>query len=205
MVTSHQVTPDFARSVGLPEDRFPQTLEEADMVDDVLAKELDKLSVQEHETILFDIHGITPTVEEDAQQVQVMLQEMKALLETLPGNEAYMETKAIDEAYAAEYRLMYLRGEHYNVQAAAEKLVQRLEAKKDYFGGGSILAREIRWSDLSEVAKKVVESGYLVASTVRDSSGRAVIFSSTQYERNSTVRDMVRTDRARLRLFHYCC
>ena len=192
MVTSHQVSPDLARSVGLPEDRFPLTKDEADYVDEILSKELEKLSVQEHESILFDVHGISSATEEDAELLETKLKEMKDHLEVLDGNEAYLETVALDPSYAAESRLMYLRGENYNARSAAEKLVQRFEAKKEYFGGGSILAREIRWTDLTETAQKVVESGYLVASTVRDSSGRAVIFSTSQYERNSTVRDMVR-------------
>ena len=43
--------PELAKSAGLPEDRFPQTHDEADIAEDVLAKALDKLSLNEHEEI----------------------------------------------------------------------------------------------------------------------------------------------------------
>ena len=174
----HGVSHDLVRSAGLP-DRFPTTSEEADLVDEVLAKELEKLSVQEHEQILFDIVGINPKVEEDLEMLQSKLEEMEGLLESMPDNMAYLESKSLNGAYTANYRLAYLRGEHYDASAAAKKLNQRMMLQKEYFG---ILGREIRWTDLTEGAQKVVQAAYLVASQVRDSSGRAVIFSSAYYE-----------------------
>lgn len=186
------LVPELARSNGLPEDRFPLTSEEADVVDDVLTKELDKLSVQDHDSILFSIYGIIPKVEEDQGMLQMKLEEMGCLLETLPDNEAYMEAKEINEAYVAGYRRMYLRGENYNVEYSTRKLALRFETKKDCFGGGPMLTREIRWSDLSEGAKAVVRGGFMVVPPVRDSSGRAVLFSTSQYDASTSLRDMVR-------------
>lgn len=178
---SHIFTPDLALSAGLPNDRFPETLEEADMVQEILAKELEKLSMDEHEKVIFDVHGIAQVPQEDAELVQRQLEEMKKEIDRYPSNEAYYQAEQLNEKYVAHHRLAFLRGEQYNVPLAAEKLVQHFHVKRQLFGGGPVLARDIRQSDLNPKAQKILSSGFMQVSNERDSSGRAVIFLWSQY------------------------
>lgn len=54
-------SPDAAAKAGMDPTRFPQTDEEVQRAEETIARELEKLSMEEHEKIIFDIHGIPTT------------------------------------------------------------------------------------------------------------------------------------------------
>jgi hypothetical protein len=189
---SYRLSSDLARHAGLPADRFPETIEEANMVQEILCKELEKLSMDEHEKIIFDVHGIASLPEEDVDTFQSQLEQLETELNQIPENEAYQEVTQFNPEYAAEYRKIFLRGENCNVKLTAEKLAQHFQVKKQLFGDGPILARDIRQSDLTPKARKILESGFMQASNERDSTGRAVVFMTSQYYKDGiTALDLV--------------
>jgi len=184
---------ELAMSAGLPIFRFPETDEEASRAEDVLSKELAKLSLAEHEKIIFDLHGIpttrtgTSSVVGDEEDPQIQSELLQALQEELDVKlssskiradycSAYKEARFLNPSYATDSRLcwQFLRANQYCVEAAVEAILAHYEAKKRLFGGGEILAREVHQSDLSSDDIKCLRQGHVQLLPTRDASGRVV-------------------------------
>lgn len=176
---------ELAQAAGLPTERFPRTDQEADIAEDLLAKEMDKLSMQEHEEIAFDVHGFCNFDDEDAATVNLRLLELETELQGIKDNkEAYTLARNMNEKYVTDrdFCIMFLRREKFNVKAAAALLVHHFQVKRQLFGEGDILGRDIRQSDLSPTDLLILKSGYYQVLPTRDAAERLVLLVSTNVE-----------------------
>eukprot|EP00934_Nitzschia_sp_Nitz4_P006221 Nitzschia sp. Nitz4//scaffold164_size50480//37886//41443//NITZ4_007007-RA/size50480-snap-gene-0.57-mRNA-1//1//CDS//3329538089//6211//frame0 len=168
---------DLAKSAGLTEDRFPVTLEEADRVEDVLAKELDNLSLDTKEKAVFDVHGISPLTPEDPLLIQQQLEQIEERMKELDPTES--EAYRIAERHNADFvhseHLRFLRSERYDPLWTAKKLAVHFDVKRQLFGDGEIMGREVRQSDLGEKANAQLNKGTFQVCPLKDSSGRGVV------------------------------
>eukprot|EP00934_Nitzschia_sp_Nitz4_P000272 Nitzschia sp. Nitz4//scaffold83_size84149//25433//27196//NITZ4_005169-RA/size84149-snap-gene-0.131-mRNA-1//-1//CDS//3329558932//272//frame0 len=173
---------ELAKASGISADRFPETKEEADAVETVLAKELEKLSLNEQEKILFDIHGVVEAEPEDPQVVETKLQELEVELSKIEDKPAYELAHQRNPQYVTNpaFRLMFLRREHFDVENSAKLMVQHFEVKRKLFGHGDVLGREVLQSDLGEKDQIVLASGFLQILPERDAAGRTVLFMTSQ-------------------------
>jgi len=185
-------TPELARSAGLADYRFPATNEEADIAEQVLSKELEKLSLEEHEKLLFDIHGIARTQEED--EGESLGKKLKALDDALnkmkrKKKEAYEQAKFLNRAYVESkgFRLMFLRAECFNPKAAAQTIVTHFEIKRRIFGDGEVLARDVRQDDLNEEDLAKLNDGFLQVLPERDAAGRTIICLNLGFRRQDAL------------------
>ncbi len=185
------LTPDLARSAGLADNRFPRTNEEADLAEQALTKELDKLSLDEHEKILFDVHGIARTEEEDQSSLEGMLEDLdKALDKTKKKEkEAYERAKFLNKFYveSKKFRLMFLRSECYDPVAAAKTIVNHFEVKQKIFGDGEVLARDVRQDDLGDEDHDKLNAGFIQVMPQRDAAGRAIICLNLGFKRENEL------------------
>jgi len=62
MIFQKYFSPEAAAKAGMDPTRFPQTDDEVQKAEETIARELNKLSIEEHEKIIFDIHGIATTI-----------------------------------------------------------------------------------------------------------------------------------------------
>lgn len=172
---------ELAKAAGLALDRFPETKQEADIAEDVLAQELAKLSLQDHELALFDLHGLTEALEETEHLLLQKLNEMEDEIGKIEERQAYDLAESMSPAYVKgrALRLMFLRSELMDAKAAAEKLVLHFHMKQKLFGKGEVLAREVEQSDLGPAETQILESGHVQVLPSRDASGRAILFIST--------------------------
>jgi hypothetical protein len=161
---------------GLPQDRFPVTPQEVDKAEEILANELSALSLQEHEKILFDVHGISQVQDEDPPFLEAKFAELGAELQKIRNKSAYENAKYLNSSYVDDpaFRLMFLRSERFDTKLAAQRLVRHFEIKRELFGNGDILAREVRLSDLTKDDMETLESGFLQVLPVRDAAGRII-------------------------------
>lgn len=184
-------TPELARSAGLADNRFPQTHEEADKAEDVLTRELDKLSLDEHEKILFDVHGIARTEEFDDETLEQHLKKLDVEINKIKRKkrEAYEQAKFINRGYVLDprFRLMFLRAEFFNAKAAANTIITHFDIKQRVFGSGEILGRDVRMSDLDEEDISLLRSGIMQVMPERDASGRAVFCIYLGFKRNNEL------------------
>jgi hypothetical protein len=176
---------------------FPKTLEDAEKVEDILATEMESLSLVERDKILFDIHGFSDDRQEEEEEATLneLLEKMDAKINKIhrKNKEAYFQAKHLNEAYVTDraFRLMFLRGERYDPKLAAERLITHFAIKRDLFGSGEILGRDIRLSDLSDDDMESLESGFLQMFPTRDAAGRTIFSCAPTHRRGKTWDNVV--------------
>ena len=185
-------TPKLARSAGLADYRFPVTNEEADIAEQALTEELQKLSLEEHEKLLFDIHGIARTESEDEGDSLAI--KMEALEEALSKmkrkkKDAYERAKFLNRSYVEckKFRLIFLRAECFDPKAAAQTIATHFEIKRKIFGDGEVLARDVRQDDLDEDDLSKLNEGFIQVLPERDAAGRTVICLNLSFKRQNEL------------------
>lgn len=170
----------LAREAGLPITRFPQTNQEADLAEELMTKACDHLTMEEHEKILFDVHGVGLVEDDDPAAIDLKLNQLDETLNNLPTNEAYLQAKCTNEKYVSnrKFRLMFLRHEKFNVNNAAKLIASHFDIKRELFGDGDILGRDIRQSDLSSKDRVILESGFTQVLPMKDAAGRTLLLLS---------------------------
>jgi hypothetical protein len=143
--------------------------------DDLFAKAMTELSVQEREQVYHDVHGIFDVAEETSDIITRCLADLDAELNKIQNKHAYELAKRQDPYYVSNRKLLlkFLRSESFAPQRAAEKLVRFFQVKSDLFGE-SKLTTEIRIADLNEEDIRLLESGLGQLMPRRDQAGRAI-------------------------------
>jgi hypothetical protein len=150
-------------------------------IDAILAKEMADLSVQEREYVVQDIHGIAdetivPENDDDDEFFQQRLRQLEDCLAQIEDKAAYSRALYLSPEYVRndKFRLLFLRGELFNVPAAAQLMVSHFEEKQRLFGP-DLLGRDILFEDLSDADRRELEKGILQVLPVRDRAGRIVM------------------------------
>jgi hypothetical protein len=146
--------------------------------------ELNSLSLNERETMINDLHGMSKDIDESPSElVARSLTEMDAVLKEhqrtfknagcegynladAQSNGAYVENKA--------FRLMFLRAESFDSQLAAKRMLRFFEQKLELFGPGK-LCKDITLRNLSVADMQCLIHGHLQILPTRDRAGRAAI------------------------------
>jgi hypothetical protein len=186
--------PNLAEAAGIS-GRLPATAEEADMVEELLANELEKLSLVEREQILFDVHGFAQVYDEDSASIQAHLKQFETELLKIPDKSAYEHAKYLNTEYVNDpaFLLMFLRSETFDAKKAAEKMICHFDIKRELFGSGDVLGREVRLSDLTEDDMESLESGFLQVLPTRDAAGRSIFCVAPMHKKHKTIENLVRT------------
>jgi hypothetical protein len=179
---------------GLGLDRLPDSQTEADGVEEVLTKELDKLSLEEKDKILFDVHGVPQVGDDDPDDVEKRIQDLEKELGKIKFKTALEEARYMNPEYVncREFRLMFLRCERFDPKKAARKLVKHFEAKRTIFGGGEILGRDVVLSDLSSDDMDALEAGFMQILPTRDAAGRVVFVFSPSHRKFKSIDNALR-------------
>lgn len=154
---------------------IPEFVKEQD-ADALLANELNQMSLEERERTYEEIHGVGRILEETTEMIDHHLQQMDFALNRLPLNAAYMLAIQRDPEYITNprFRLMFLRSTNFNVDMAAQKLLDFFQGKLELFGQQT-LTRSLYLSDLDPDDLACLKSGAYQLLPGRDSAGRAVI------------------------------
>jgi len=151
----------LAKEAGLALNRWPESQEEVKRAEELLANELANLSLVDHERVLFDIYGFAAQVKEDPQMIDTKLNELQSELDRIESKDDYNLAHQMNREYVERrsFRLLFLRCEQFDAQAAAKKIVTHFVEKRNLFGGGEVLARDIAQSDLGERETAILRSG----------------------------------------------
>jgi hypothetical protein len=146
-------------------------------IDEILANEMGALSVKERDFVVQDIHGIAEEVfpDDDNEFLQQRLRQLEESLAQIEHKPAYDRALYMSPDYVRndKFRLLFLRGELFNVPAAAKLIVLHFEEKLRLFGA-DLLGQDILLADLSDADRKELEKGYVQILPVRDRAGRIV-------------------------------
>ena len=159
--------------------------------DDLLAKELLKMSFVDRNAINEEIHGVRSlAVDETPRLISNSLESFRTELGLLPDSEqqAYLfiqtyrkqqnqqQHTTIFASYADDdnFRLRFLRCCMFKVQLAVKRFANYLNFVQTHWGD-SYLARPIRISDLNAAEIKILRRGWTQILPFRDRRGRRVV------------------------------
>mmetsp|Transcript_4589 Transcript_4589/g.10013 ORF Transcript_4589/g.10013 Transcript_4589/m.10013 type:complete len:378 (+) Transcript_4589:286-1419(+) len=160
----------------------------------LIASELSKLSLEDREKALEEIHGVNETNNEDPEEIKELLDQVKDELKRIRYKQAYEKAAFLSNAYVTDPELVifFLRADNYDARKAAIRLVEHFKHKLKLFGEHT-LVRDIMYDDLSEVAKSVLKSGFVVNLPTTDQSGRMVVACNmSELLRFGTLADTIR-------------
>jgi hypothetical protein len=162
-------------------------------IDSLIAKEMTRLSMEEREKALDDVHGIGKSVNEEPGFVSTILQELEIHLNVIKWNTAYAEAEALSTEYVVDhdFRMMFLRSEHYTVKDAAERMIRFFDLKKALFGAEK-LVKDITLEDLDEDDIECLAAGYGQISPKKDSAGRTIVIFLQKLRKFKVAENVVR-------------
>lgn len=136
-----------------------------------------ELSFEERHDALHDIHGVADPIQETQELVATSLENLDREIKLMHNKPAYeiALSKCPEYVRAIDFRMKFLRAEQFDVTKAAARLISHFEKKLELFGE-ELVAREVRWSDLSTEDIAVLQSGYIRLLPLRDRAGRLVLF-----------------------------
>lgn len=191
-------SPDLAQAAGLAMDRFPETKDEVAKAEQILAEELQKLSLEEHEQIVFAVHGFplcTLEDDDDLMAMEARLQDLAMELENCKNKdrEVYDQVRAMNPGYveSTPFRLSFLRSESFDAKVTADKIMNHFKMKKELFGDGEILWRDVRQADLNSKDLELLELGFMQCLPSRDVAGRAVVALSPEFMNHGTFESLM--------------
>lgn len=179
--------PATATAVASNNNSLPNTAAASpEEVERLLASDLFRLSMQEREQAMNDLHGIVSMPpEEQPENMQQLLDKMQRHLDNmqwLPEASAYRRALQRNADFVASKRKMFLRAEGYQPQEAATRMLRYFTMKLDLWGADK-LCQMIRLKDLSPTDLAFLEHGNLTISPYKDMAGRVLIWGEMSFKR----------------------
>ena len=174
----------------------------------LIASELSKLSLEDREKALEEVHGVIETNNEDPEEINELLDQVKDELKRIRYKQAYEKAAFLSYAYVTDPELVvfFLRADNYDARKAAIRLVEHFKYKLKIFGEHT-LVRDIMYDDLSEAAKSVLKSGFILVLPTPDRSGRRVVACNlSELLKTGTLADVVRVFLSTMKnTVYFCC
>ena len=127
----------------------PNTTNPTEATDKLLSAELKRLTVVEREKVTEDIHGIAEVIDEDVDFVRRKIQQYDEEITKLRKRHARITTSNYTAAYEKalfinpqlvqhdiDFKLMFLRGDNFDPEKAANRLMMYFTTKLELFGLG---------------------------------------------------------------------
>jgi hypothetical protein len=142
-----------------------------------LAQNMSRLSLEERDKALEDLHAIGSVPEESPEALKQSLDSMSEYIDLIDGKKAYTIAKSMSSNYVTNEKrlLQFLRAGNYDPQKAAERLVQYFEKKLHLFGKDK-LVKDIHLNDLTLSDIQALKAGSHILLDEKDRSGRFVIY-----------------------------
>jgi hypothetical protein len=177
---------------------FPSSPPECPTPDEtsiMLAKEMNRLSVEEREKVLEDVHGIARVVDEPEEFIEASLARLEKELDNISSKAAYDLARSMSEEYTCskKIRLMFLRAESFDPFNAASCMVRFFDEKCELFGAEK-LTKDIKLADLNPDDIMAIESGLIQVLPEKDCAGRKVVCFFPKLKGVRTAQNMVSDD-----------
>ena len=147
--------------------------------EDLITKDLLRLSFNDRNAIHEEIHGVKNSFpEETPELLQLSLRGLAIEIARIQDKPAFDRSQRLfpHDTYVntANFRLKFLRCELFDSKKAATRMVAYLEFLDDLFEGNFFLQRPIRITDLSKAEMKLLRLGIWQLLPYRDRSGRPI-------------------------------
>lgn len=150
-----------------------QDKEEMKQAEDLIASEMNKLSMKEISKALDDVHCVCEDLNEDDEMVERLLADFDERIKA-QCNPTYELAASQDRTYVEDkaFRLKFLRANLYDVKRSIRNLMIFLQYKATYFGPDKV-GRDIELSDLNQEDLDLLTSGLF---HMHEESGRIVLY-----------------------------
>ena len=150
--------------------------QENDAIENYLAASMNKLSVQDREKILEEVHGVAKPDPEEETTVAVKLLRLEAHLSSRKRGTAYERAEQADPYYTSkrDFRIMFLRCNDYDPIAAAEQILRFFDMKQSLFGE-EMMTNQITLENLDDNVKKCLQAGYTQFLEQKDAVKRQIL------------------------------
>lgn len=161
-------------------------------IEDMLAQAMKVLTFQEQQEQQEILHGVDQKIEEEETFISVSLHKLESHLEQIKSNSVYEMAERMDPAFvrAKPFRLMFLRGNRFDIKESAENMLKFFEMKRQLFGVNK-LVKDITVEDLDEDDIATLKTGFFQLAG-RDRSGRLVCLNFPGLRGNMALRNELR-------------
>ena len=164
--------------VGRKPSTKTQSSLEGDDDTELIANELNKLSVQERERLYDEIHGVACLQNETPEFIEDIMKKFDiALANQIPRPKRLALERAIflkpHLLKDTKFKLMFLRADYYDPRKAALRLAEFFDNKRQLFGDHR-LVKPIRLEDLTEEEIRLFRTGFYMMLPHPDNSGRPI-------------------------------
>lgn len=160
----------------------------------LIASELSKMTLEDREKVLEEVHGVVENNQEDPDEIQILFEKVQEELKRIRYKQAYEKAAFLSNTYVTdpEFVLHFLRADNYKPRKAAVRLVEHFKHKLELFGEDA-LVREIMYDDLTEDEKAILRTGFVQVLPDTDRAGRYVfVCNLSEFLNTGTMRDMIR-------------
>eukprot|EP00980_Cylindrotheca_fusiformis_P012834 scaffold3169_cov107-Cylindrotheca_fusiformis.AAC.4 len=164
--------------------QMPTTASETPLsVDEIIASELDRLSLKEREKVYEDVHGVSDLIHETPELISSCLEQMDREIDLINEKDAYEQARLQSQGYVTDrlFRLSFLRSTSFNPQEAAHRLVKHVRYKLETFGAEKLTKRSITLNDIGDESVQLIRRGCIQILPNRDSQGRVVLLSAPRF------------------------
>lgn len=159
----------------------------------MLVNDLNALSLQERNKVYEEIHGVEDMIDETPEIIELGLRNIELRLQDIrrqnPQFNKLMDTlpsTAIQYLSSKNFRLQFLRADLFDIDKAAQRLVNYIFYVNDMFGVAS-LERALVMEDLDKEDTACLKGGVFQFLPVRDVAGRLVYVHRPQEQINDRV------------------
>eukprot|EP00526_Cylindrotheca_closterium_P009653 CAMPEP_0113635670 /NCGR_PEP_ID=MMETSP0017_2-20120614/18596_1 /TAXON_ID=2856 /ORGANISM="Cylindrotheca closterium" /LENGTH=424 /DNA_ID=CAMNT_0000546465 /DNA_START=68 /DNA_END=1339 /DNA_ORIENTATION=- /assembly_acc=CAM_ASM_000147 len=174
-----------------------------DKIDSLIANALNQLSLDERETVYYEMHGVDEIVQETPDLVETSLNRLEFELERIKHTHrkaiAYRMAEEMSPDYVHDQtlRMKFLRSEKFDIQKTSERFIRYFDCKLLFFGKEK-LCKDITLQDLDKDDLKSLKAGYMQILPIRDRAGRPVFIALPQRQTFKTPMNKYRS------LFYLC-
>ena len=158
--------------LGIPYTSNPY---DEDHIVDVLAQELNRISIKEREAVYEEIHGVAGLSSESPEKLVEIEMNLEQELHRIKKKSAYDRALFLSPRHVNDqaFRLMFLRSTRFDPLKAAAKMVAYFESKLELFGEEKLVKR-ITLDDLDDDTHAELTNGLIQFLPMRDRSNRAI-------------------------------
>mmetsp|Transcript_21198 Transcript_21198/g.29980 ORF Transcript_21198/g.29980 Transcript_21198/m.29980 type:complete len:376 (+) Transcript_21198:2-1129(+) len=149
-----------------------------DFTFDALQQEHASLPREERMKIERERFGVEQEIIETPALISDSLAQLDEAIDEIPNKEAYDTAMFINAEHvqSEEFRIAFLRADHFDVEAAAERMVAYWERKVELFGVQKAFNPYVSFLDLKEEDYPALARGGVRLLPSRDDFGRALLF-----------------------------
>ena len=164
------------------------TYNPTEATDKFLSAELKRLTIHEREKATEDIHGISAVIEETPEFVKEKIDSFDEEVMKLRRRHARISTSNFTTAYEkalflnpqlvsqdVDFKLMFLRGDSFDVEKAANRYMLHFTTKLQLFGWNKFAKQSITLDDLNEEEHEILARGGIQPLPLKDRAGRRVM------------------------------